>query len=89
LFSEPLHLRNLPFLGVLNGGKIGSVIYYASVGAYIVHSRVTSLCVFGTERGYLGFGDEAVAPGDAVTILYGLGSPVILRREAAAWQFIT
>jgi hypothetical protein len=49
---------------------------------------VTSLCVFRTERGYLGFGDEAVALGDAVTILYGLGSSVILRREAAAWQLL-
>jgi hypothetical protein len=38
--------------------------------------------------GYSGFGDEAVAPGDAVTILYGLGSPVILRRRAAAWQLL-
>jgi hypothetical protein len=74
---------------VLNVGKISSAIYHASVGAHTVHSRVTSLCVFGTEREYLGIGDEAVALGDAVTILYGLGSPVILRREAAACQFIT
>jgi hypothetical protein len=88
LVSDPLHLSSLPFLNVLNGGSIGSDFFVVSAGVSTVHRRVTSLCIFRTERGYLGFGDEAVAPGDAVTILYGLGSPAILRGEAAAWQFL-
>jgi hypothetical protein len=91
---EPDSLRNprdnykLPFFEVLNGGRIGSDMFYATVGSNIVYRRVPSLCVFRTEKGYLGFGDEAVAAGDTIAILYGLGSPAILRREAAAWQFL-
>jgi hypothetical protein len=88
LVSNPLYLSSLPFLEVLNGGSIGSNFFNVSAGVYMVHRRVTSLCVFRTERGYLGFGNEAITPGDAVTILYGLNSPVILRREPAAWQLL-
>lgn len=86
--SDPVTLCHLPFLEVLNGEKIGSEVYHALIGVHAVYKQIPSLCVYRTEKRCLGFGDEAVAPGDTVATLRGLNTLVILRPEGAGWQLL-
>ena len=49
----------------------------------MVQQRYISLTFFKTGKVYLGFGDEATMPGDAVVELNGLPVPLIPRENGA------
>ena len=84
---EHKHLMSPPFLQVLAGEGFGGPFDHILVTP-IVRQRYPSLTFFRTSKGYLGFGDEATMPGDAIVEIHGLLMPLVLRKKGATWRLL-
>jgi hypothetical protein len=86
--AEHSALMGPPFLQVLKGGTFVSLLYRAPMVIAMVRQRYPSLAFFKTKKGYLGFGDEATEPGDAIVQLHGLSVPLVLRKCGGTWRLL-
>ena len=86
--AEHSALMGPPFLQVLKGGTFVSPLYRAPMVIAMVRQRYPSLAFFKTRKGYLGFGDEATEPGDAIVQLHGLSVPLVLRKCGGTWRLL-